>query len=111
MSVFVFFLLMIRRPPGSTLFPYTTLFRSGGGRWRADRGWPALRAQADRAVPEVDRARRLHRADGVRLRRAHPQIGRAHVELQSHVNLVCRLLLEKKKKRNNIHTHVFTPTS
>src|SRR5438477_3824564 len=68
---------MIRRPPRSTLFPYTTLFRS-----------PSHRA--------LDR-RPARRPDFRCVRRNGNQIGRAHVELQSHVNLVCRLLLEKKK--------------
>src|SRR5574340_1451916 len=72
-----FFFLMIRRPPRSTLFPYTTLFRS--------------RARA--------RAR-----GGQRDRRARPRSGRARSEehtseLQSPKDLVCRLLLEKKKKQ------------
>src|SRR5450631_4723120 len=75
---FFFFFLMIRRPPRSTLFPYTTLFRSP-----ADRG-------------EFAR-------DGWRYRYG-PARGRSEEhtsELQSHVNLVCRLLLEKKKKKKN----------
>src|SRR5438034_3821836 len=75
---------MIRRPPRSTLFPYTTLFRSvadGGGGWVRSR---------DR-LPDRDRLRR-HRA--VR--------SEEHTsELQSHSDLVCRLLLEKKKKNKN----------
>src|SRR5438093_1822862 len=70
---------MIRRPPRSTLFPYTTLFRSNlrkayfvqtEGRYSFD--------------PELRRS---------------VKIGRAHAELQSLTNLVCRLLLEKKKKK------------
>src|SRR5256885_4092971 len=71
-----FFFLMIRRPPRSTLFPYTTLFRSRAGP-RLSR--PALRAQS--------RPRRMgeHRSE------EHTS------ELQSPCNLVCRLLLEKKK--------------
>src|SRR6266851_8175017 len=73
-----FFFLMIRRPPRSTLFPYTTLFRSLP-RHRGSTG--AGRQPAPRA-----RSRRI-------------EIGRAHVELQSHHDLVCRLLLEKKKKK------------
>src|SRR5438477_12974307 len=73
-----FFFLMIRRPPRSTLFPYTTLFRSRPG-------GTGLSAGARR--PGKPGARR---AD---------QIGRDTSELQSHVNLVCRLLLEKKKKK------------
>src|SRR4051812_49580633 len=72
-----FFFLMIRRPPRSTLFPYTTLFRS------------------------ADHARRLQ-GQGVDARQRRVAV-RQHrseehtSELQSHVNLVCRLLLEKKK--------------
>src|SRR2546430_7389874 len=73
---------MIRRPPRSTLFPYTTLFRSRHG----DRG---ARRHAGVAVveeqPELVRARRRRRSE------EHTS------ELQSQSNLVCRLLLEKKK--------------
>src|SRR6266571_7438129 len=71
-----FFFLMIRRPPRSTLFPYTTLFRS--------------HAHADR------RAGSPGLAHGLRVRVARSEEHTS--ELQSHVNLVCRLLLEKKKK-------------
>src|SRR5438132_2953967 len=74
---------MIRRPPRSTLFPYTTLFRSR----RPRHGW---------------RCRRRCSAERRRRRSAeHHQIGRHTSELQSHSDLVCRLLLEKKKKNNN----------
>src|SRR2546430_5558893 len=79
---------MIRRPPRSTLFPYTTLFRSTGR---------AVRVRGD-----VQHRRELRRlAPGVRRRRAggHPARSEEHTsELQSQSNLVCRLLLEKKKK-------------
>src|SRR6266480_7373423 len=76
-----FFFLMIRRPPRSTLFPYTTLFRSFQRR-RADR----------------------HRKLGQR--GPHLERSEEHTsELQSHVNLVCRLLLEKKKKHRRIILH------
>src|SRR5579859_8224180 len=71
-----FFFLMIRRPPRSTLFPYTTLFRS--------------------PRREPDRRHRLH--DGSALYRARSEEHTS--ELQSQSNLVCRLLLEKKKKKN-----------
>src|SRR5690348_18003247 len=74
---------MIRRPPRSTLFPYTTLFRSDRLR--------ALRRRA--AVPRVVRARRRP-ADRVGGERSEEHTS----ELQSPVHLVCRLLLEKKKK-------------
>src|SRR5260221_6760662 len=69
-----FFFLMIRRPPRSTLFPYTTLFRSGGR-------WPASH-HPQRPVPD--------REDG----RSEEHTS----ELQSHSDLVCRLLLEKKNE-------------
>src|SRR2546430_12868994 len=73
---------MIRRPPRSTLFPYTTLFRS------SLRLFPKIRARATAlaAVPEVRAAVELLRSE------EHTS------ELQSQSNLVCRLLLEKKKK-------------
>src|SRR5256885_12991644 len=71
---------MIRRPPRSTLFPYTTLFRSAGGA-----GWP----HAARATTRPTR--------GWRRSEEHTS------ELQSPCNLVCRLLLEKKKKKNKIY--------
>src|SRR5690242_21036941 len=72
---FFFFFLMIRRPPRSTLFPYTTLFRSGTC---------PVPAAHPRARPAADRRARSEEHTS---------------ELQSHVNLVCRLLLEKKKKK------------
>src|SRR5688572_32737011 len=78
---------MIRRPPRSTLFPYTTLFRSR-------RGLATLR-QARAA--ETLRHRLLHVARAHRSEPRGAQIGRATSELQSQSNLVCRLLLEKKK--------------
>src|SRR3712207_8934939 len=102
---------MIRRPPRSTLFPYTTLFRSHALRHRLDhpaaydgRGAEARGAaegggvglredQPVHAVPD-DRARR-RAGDGLRLPRSEEHTS----ELQSRQYLVCRLLLEKKKKR------------
>src|SRR2546429_7163209 len=72
-----FFFLMIRRPPRSTLFPYTTLFRS---RHRTVSSPPIMSA------------------NGVRI--DHPSRSEEHTsELQSRLHLVCRLLLEKKKDR------------
>src|SRR2546429_6242374 len=102
--IFFFFFLMIRRPPRSTLFPYTTLFRStvtdlahaleilgtGGG--------SAGRRPADRFRDE--------RRDmlGAELR------SEEHTsELQSRLHLVCRLLLEKKKKHNSHCITVYKP--
>src|SRR5215211_8960629 len=77
----VFFFLMIRRPPRSTLFPYTTLFRSPCGR----------SGPTDTGARASARARRPSSAAG----RSEEHTS----ELQSHSDLVCRLLLEKKKKQ------------
>src|SRR5437016_14672740 len=86
---FFFFFLMIRRPPRSTLFPYTTLFRSQHGHPRAR----PQRFQRHRRRAEHDR---WHCSDRGR--------SEEHTsELQSLTNLVCRLLLEKKKKKNRIY--------
>src|SRR2546422_8586103 len=83
---------MIRRPPRSTLFPYTTLFRS----WRRSaRGSPERsRARFSRCSPEY------RRKDREALAEKHQEPGRSEEhtsELQSRLHLVCRLLLEKKK--------------
>src|SRR5256885_7581839 len=81
-----FFFLMIRRPPRSTLFPYTTLFRS---RRVGDRD------QGNAAAGVRRRAQHRRRRHGwLRDRRSEEHTS----ELQSPCNLVCRLLLEKKKK-------------
>src|SRR6266540_6279798 len=74
--LFFFFFLMIRRPPRSTLFPYTTLFRS----WRSPIDREAWEMTAGCEAPRSEE---------------HTS------ELQSHHDLVCRLLLEKKKKKQN----------
>src|SRR5260370_15966584 len=75
LSILIFFFLMIRRPPRSTLFPYTTLFRSVAKLFTDYDGY--------------------HRAEQIagNSRRSEEHTS----ELQSHLNLVCRLLLEKKK--------------
>src|SRR2546427_12656713 len=88
----VVFFLMIRRPPRSTLFPYTTLFRSR----RQGQEDPHERAAALRERREV--ALLLHAG---RLLGVHEVRSEEHTsELQSQSNLVCRLLLEKKKERD-----------
>src|SRR4051812_49664504 len=81
---------MIRRPPRSTLFPYTTLFRSstrfcsaGGNAPPARASTTCCRSDSRCAVRSSSRCRSEEHTS----------------ELQSHVNLVCRLLLEKKKKK------------
>src|SRR5260370_40032787 len=85
-----FFFLMIRRPPRSTLFPYTTLFRSITG----------ARLPGSGAIGQAQGlARQLQAQEGRPMACAVEQ-GRSEEhtsELQSHLNLVCRLLLEKKK--------------
>src|SRR5260370_2116030 len=96
---------MIRRPPRSTLFPYTTLFRS------LSIGGQLSLSAAPRFLPSTAGSRPAHtgtrhRGAGVRLLRRHrARAKESHSrseehtsELQSHLNLVCRLLLEKKKK-------------
>src|SRR5687768_18120221 len=86
---------MIRRPPRSTLFPYTTLFRSGRHQKR-----PELLAR-EQTPPEVESAApSLHVLE--RRVEAHGRSEEHTSELQSRLHLVCRLLLEKKnlKQRN-----------
>src|SRR2546426_5663179 len=84
-----FFFLMIRRPPRSTLFPYTTLFRSQ----------PATKCSVCHCVL------RARHSDFSALAHGHDEEGQGNrseehtSELQSPCNLVCRLLLEKKKKK------------
>src|SRR2546429_3839376 len=88
---------MIRRPPRSTLFPYTTLFRSL---------FPLPLAHADRAAPDVllpaDARVRVYRHRWIaraRAARHHARSEEHTSELQSRLHLVCRLLLEKKKQK------------
>src|SRR5256885_12867835 len=95
-----FFFLMIRRPPRSTLFPYTTLFRS-------DQGVGILAARHAVGIAEAGQVgypqlaplgqQRVHAAQPVRPAAAAARSEEHTSELQSPCNLVCRLLLEKKK--------------
>src|SRR3712207_8705644 len=101
-----FFFLMIRRPPRSTLFPYTTLFRSGFGRQSGSR--PLRENQEGRHRRYIPRQWPIEsgstdcsRPDWVRRSEEHTS------ELQSRQYLVCRLLLEKKK--NDPTAHFYTP--
>src|SRR5437588_1605522 len=88
-----FFFLMIRRPPRSTLFPYTTLFRSFGAHLRRPFGDADVQGAA--GLPARDRAQARY---GKIRSEEHTS------ELQSHSDLVCRLLLEKKKKKKKTNT-------
>src|SRR2546422_1707949 len=103
-SSFFFFFLMIRRPPRSTLFPYTTLFRShqiGLGQ-ENDRRDVALidDGQQPFYAPRIEVAcQRRGDEDDVHVGRSEEHTS----ELQSRLHLVCRLLLEKKKKKQNNH--------
>src|SRR3712207_8564163 len=105
---FFFFFLMIRRPPRSTLFPYTTLFRSAN----LEQAW---RINAPRAFsPTANRNNGSYpRADGCKAQRwrassfggakSYRSRSEEHTsELQSRQYLVCRLLLEKKKTKKHI---------
>src|SRR5258708_27105448 len=98
---------MIRRPPRSTLFPYTTLFRSGVDDCHQREIIRALSLDALRhlgAAAEFSRRRHgepaavVHHAHGDRGRRSEEHTS----ELQSPDHLVCRLLLEKKKKKHTL---------
>src|SRR5687768_17657659 len=99
LSPHLLFFLMMRRPPTSTLFPYTTLFRSDHVRVSSTAVRDSL------AAGDLARAQRL-------LGRAYSISGRVvsgrseeHTsELQSRLHLVCRLLLEKKKKRSALNS-------
>src|SRR5690606_39406087 len=106
----VFFVVRIRRPPRSTLFPYTTLFRSLGR--ELDALWPTLSAEQLLTDLFADRkrlnsvARRLPAAERELLLRPTPRSEEHTSELQSRENLVCRLLLEKKKKEKTNERHL-----
>src|SRR5260370_14723158 len=95
---------MIRRPPRSTLFPYTTLFRSQARSGLGDRT-PQAQGDQDQTGTYL-RGSHPHGGPGLgRVRMGAPERSEEHTsELQSHLNLVCRLLLEKKKKKTTTNT-------
>src|SRR2546422_8521444 len=97
---------MIRRPPRSTLFPYTTLFRSHQVHHEVAirAAEPDHRAGGERVEDELRGGTGLHAS------RPRQGFGRSEEhtsELQSRLHLVCRLLLEKKKKKDMIHRERF----
>src|SRR5689334_24319309 len=107
--MFRFFFLMIRRPPRSTLFPYTTLFRSHRiaredevRKLAAEKAEVCEAAESRRSVPQERQQAQL---DDSRCDPGHPagaSRSEEHTsELQSQFHLVCRLLLEKKKETNS----------
>src|SRR3712207_8576980 len=97
---------MIRRPPRSTLFPYTTLFRSAAV---GSLGGPVLVA-TDARRREVYWA--AYDASGARTTGPHVERSEEHTsELQSRQYLVCRLLLEKKKKHTNTYYRIESTTT
>src|SRR2546427_6811034 len=95
---------MIRRPPRSTLFPYTTLFRSDPREIEVHQQGLAIRS-GDRHARDV---RGPPAVRGVDHRVGHDRSEEHTSELQSQSNLVCRLLLEKKKKQTVITTPTMT---
>src|SRR5256885_11570290 len=102
---------MIRRPPRSTLFPYTTLFRSSACKYGIRRGEQKTQQHSDSLGPQsggfplwahfVESVAAIVRIKGVAVLRSEEHTS----ELQSPCNLVCRLLLEKKKNKLSRSLH------
>src|SRR5256885_13031923 len=102
---------MIRRPPRSTLFPYTTLFRSQLSGILLDvGGGPHAAVRQDRQHRRGSGEIIGHQKESSGRMRAHIGRSEEHTsELQSPCNLVCRLLLEKKKQIDNVNIQITTP--
>src|SRR5690349_23467754 len=105
----IFFFLMIRRPPRSTLFPYTTLFRSGADAGDGDmpyerESWqqPGGGTRHNGVESDIGALDLVAAEVGLRAHRSEEHTS----ELQSRRDLVCRLLLEKKKNVNDKKFHV-----
>src|SRR3712207_8127725 len=96
---YFFFFLMIRRPPRSTLFPYTTLFRSRDVRNQLP--FDVLFCHLICLPHHIENVGIFHQIVGEVALRSEEHTS----ELQSRQYLVCRLLLEKKKKKNNINIY------
>src|SRR5437763_6796317 len=106
MLLFLLFFLLIRRPPRSTLFPYTTLFRSTQTGRRGRQLWQAqILVGAEHLCPRTHRGWDRSSCGAVVFicgRLPEQRRSEEHTsELQSPMYLVCRLLLEKKKKQTN----------
>src|SRR5260370_12178553 len=93
---------MIRRPPRSTLFPYTTLFRSRSANRAPSRDAALARDRPRTPAPRPPSPRNRSHTPGRARSEEHTS------ELQSHLNLVCRLLLEKKKTNTHTTSHSST---
>src|SRR5688572_31747014 len=98
---------MIRRPPRSTLFPYTTLFRSPPVCKIMDYG--KFKYETNKREREAKKHQKVFELKEVKFRpKTHGRSEEHTSELQSQSNLVCRLLLEKKKKKNKTERHAAT---
>src|SRR5260370_15377596 len=97
---------MIRRPPRSTLFPYTTLFRSNSATGRSHAWW-----HRSGGAIRFCRPRRETYGSAMDLLVIRRRSEEHTSELQSHLNLVCRLLLEKKKKSQTLQHWLHVRTS
>src|SRR3712207_7380462 len=96
---------MIRRPPRSTLFPYTTLFRSVRQRTRGSTGWRGSDAGLQGVSARTSTYRGSNAARPCRTMRSEEHTS----ELQSRQYLVCRLLLEKKKNiTETLSSHIYS---
>src|SRR2546430_6129673 len=91
---------MIRRPPRSTLFPYTTLFRSSPLMALRVSSQPSINSVAIGGEADMPRPPAPYRCDATGPKLTSKRSEEHTSELQSQSNLVCRLLLEKKKKKN-----------
>src|SRR3712207_8835363 len=111
MILFYFFFLMIRRPPRSTLFPYTTLFRSGRGRGAGGRG-RCRRSEPRRATGGGSSGRLRGRRDPPVRWRGRRRRDRKSTRLNSsHANISYAVFCLKKKKNTNLLTISYTSTS
>src|SRR5205823_14274259 len=95
LAYFLFFFLMIRRPPRSTLFPYTTLFRSVEDVFSIQGRGTVVTGRIERGVVKINEEVEIVGLKPKRKRRSEEHTS----ELQSLAYLVCRLLLEKKNKK------------
>src|SRR5436305_7730320 len=100
----LFFFLMIPRPPRSTLFPYTTLFRSTLDRFRIHFDTFSLQSTLEQELPALLERLPTYERDGALWIKSTDRSEEHTSELQSRPHLVCRLLLEKKKKQKKKKT-------